>query len=125
MSSRHDNGGLIAVGKGVHVVQDGVGFSVDGSHMTEREPVWIGQAKEDGLYRRAMAITMQVPPKGAEWCPDCVAWRDRGMFAQDLTRRTGLDAYCKEHRAERNRERYRRDVEAQGRLVRSYRRETA
>lgn len=109
MSSRHDNGGLIAVGKGVHVVQDGVGFSVDGSHMTEREPVWTTTAREDQLYRRAWAPAK--PPRNSHYCPDCkqfvqiAVWEDGKLvpqFYRNASRPSGLDDFCIYHRKQRD-----------------------
>lgn len=112
----------ICLGDGKVAVRDDMGFAflVGGSRMASHEPHGWTQAKEDGLYRRAWQPQIQTPPRGHEWCPDCGEWRHRSTFAADPTRRTGLDGYCKEHRAERTRERYRREAEAEGRDVRAY-----
>ena len=107
--------------------ETGFHFLVSGSRMVSHSPggVW-SEAQEDTRYRQAWAVPQTfVRPRGMSWCSDCGEWRDNSVFAADPTRANGLDAYCKPHRAARNRMRYAADKAERGEAVRDYRRREA
>lgn len=60
------------------------------------------------LRRELIALNSQPPqpPANQKWCPDCGEWRTKGVFSKHAGRYDGLQPYCKQHTAARDKRRY-------------------
>lgn len=94
---------------------------ISGSTMWPRDPAAYADKPIRQLLRQLLG-TPYTPPPDSAWCSHCGDWRLKSYFSPDTSRKSGVDRYCKQCRAELKRRRYAEQV---GRPVRAYARQGA